>query len=166
MILQRACAAVRQGACEMKIYLGNNLPPCVLINLCAGDNKQAASTQLSTFPVIHLFLLLMITSLARELLSTCNKGNITGNSHTVTSCSTMSSSFLVIKTLNNHNLGARSSAPRSTTQHHAAPRSTTQHHAAPRSTTQHYAAHAAAAHAALRSTSYSIIQIFPSSLLS
>ena len=54
----RVCAAVNKArlmrcVCEMKIYLGNNLPPCVIINfLC---RWQATTLLTITLPVTRLF---------------------------------------------------------------------------------------------------------------
>ena len=77
----RVCAAVRQGSCEMKIYLGNNLPPCVIINMSAAQGTTSKQQhQPSTLPC-YIFVLLLCSQVI--LLSSCNKGTVTGNYHTV-----------------------------------------------------------------------------------
>ena len=56
LMILRVCAAMRHGSCKRKIYLGNNLPPCVIINNLLrrwqqSNNTNPTSTQPSTLPV-------------------------------------------------------------------------------------------------------------------
>ena len=67
----RACAALRTSSpcvCKMKIYLGNNLPPCVHLR------RRQATTSTHHHPSSNTSVLLLIALLAESfgLLYTCN----------------------------------------------------------------------------------------------